>query len=273
MTFDRANIGGAPGYSINYSEVNDVVGPHLNVWLVTDDAATYCHVVMQTSNSRYHHFSFGNLDNRGLHALPLPYCMGLRLVYWRTNEDYSNVSADAAPINDISATGAHYVGFFGENSDATENIDGGRRITRVGLPDGLLDPLLGFTDGIIESPLIKPNSNRRHVQTPSGDWWGTFLDHLRFYDNQGYTGGVPIFPAPIVVRNPAHNAHCYVGEYPGIGQVNMDGLAPQQVLNFAGEEWMCFPLMQMGQYEAANPGINPQLVPNSLNYGIAIRRA
>jgi hypothetical protein len=145
---------------------------------------------------------------------------------------------------------------------------------RVGIPDGVVDPALGFTDGPIEyTPLVRATSHRDlSTQNPAGDFYSRFLDFIHQYDNQGYTGGVPIFPPSIIVRDPADNGAYDRRRMPGIGQVNMDGISPGK-LSFAGEDWIVFPLKQKGTYEAMNGGTNPQPINNSLNLGIAIKKA
>jgi hypothetical protein len=59
----------AAGYTTHYAQTNDMQRSVFERLVVTDNAATYCHVVMQTGNARYNHFSFGDLDNKGLHAV------------------------------------------------------------------------------------------------------------------------------------------------------------------------------------------------------------
>lgn len=268
--FQKSDIGMAAGYTAKQAESNDCKGPFPNVWLFTDDDATYCHIVMQTANSRYNHFSFGDLNNRDLHAANLPYVMGLYHVFYRINLVYAG-SYDGNPFN-WHASSSHNVGMYSEDA-FSETVGGTGAAIRVGLPDGIIDPTLGFLDGAVESPLLRQTSSRYYFKDAIGDSVGRFLDMLTMYDNQGYTGGVPIFPCPIIVRNAANNAQAYVGEIPFFGQVNMDGLSPGQVLDFAGEEWIVFPLKQHGTYEAATNGISPQPVCNTLNYGIAIKKA
>lgn len=270
IAYQKSDIGMAAGYTAKTADVNDMAGPFSNIWLVTDAAATYCHVVTQIGN-RYSHFSFGDLNNRGLHAVNLPYAFGLTYIYWQWNPwSPANSSGYNAFIDPSS--GNHVIGLFCEQS-TTENIAFSGNCSRVGIPNGLLDPALGFTAGAIEAPILRGLANRNLSKDPSGLIGGHFLDFLHQYDNQGYTGGVPIFPCSIIVSDVAGAAHTIVGEYPGIGQVNMDGLSPGQELDFGAEQWLAFPFKQAGTYAAMNGGISPQPITNSLNYGVAIKKA
>lgn len=270
VAFQKSDIGMAAGYTTKAAETNDMAGPFSNIWLFTDNAATYCHVVTQIGN-RFSHFSFGDLNNRGLHAVNIPYAFGLYYIYWQWNPWSPANSSGYNAFIDPSA-GQHNIGFFCEDA-VSENIAFANNCTRVGLPDGVVDPLLGFTDGPLEAPTLRGLSNRNLSKDPSGLIGGHFLDFIHQYDNQGYTGGVPIFPCSIIVYDPAATAHTIVGEWPYIGQVNMDGLSPAQELTFAGETWIVFPLKQAGTYAAMNGGISAQPITNSLNYGIAIKKA
>lgn len=265
--FQKSNIGLAAGYTTREMITNDMNGPFTNIWLFTDDAATYCHCVMQTGNARFNHFSFGDLNDKGLHAIVVPYAMGLYYRYWREGLNYLTGNL---PFNTPSH-GAHVVGFFCEGAN-TETVAATGQAIRLGLPNGLVDPALGFTAGAIEAPMLRPTSARYCRVDPSGNNVGHFLDFLFQYDNQGYTGGVPIFPATAIVRNVANTAHTIIGEFPNIGQVDMDGLSPAQELTFAGDTWIVFPLKQQGTFEATNAGINPQPMCNSWKQGIAIKK-
>lgn len=268
IAYQKSNIGMAAGYTVTPAESNDCSGPFSNVWLFTDAASTYCHCIMQTDNARYNHFSFGDLDNKGLHGVNIPYAMGLYYMYWPNGPNYINGNL---PFN-APNHGAHNIGMFCEDA-SSEVVAGTGRAIRLGVPNGLVDPALGFTAGAIEAPILRPLSTRWTILNASGDLAGRFLDFLHQYDNQGYTGGVPVFPLAVVQRAPADGAHTQLGVIPTFGQVNMDGLSPGQQLDFAGEQWLCFPIKQKGTYEGANGGANPQNMTNSLNLGLAVRKA
>jgi hypothetical protein len=260
LQFQKSDIGLAAGYTATYAEVNDCAGPFSNVWLFTDDDATYCHVVMQTGNSRYNHFSFGNLDPKGVHAIATPYCMGLYYMYWRNQLSYQT---DGNPFN-YPVSGFHNVGMF---CDDTPN----GKAMRVGVPDGIVDPLLGFTDGGIELPTLLQLCSRYNTRGLSLGQ-ALLLDFFTTIDNHSHTGGVPISPLPILVKGTGF-VYSYIGDIPTIGLVNMTGLSPGQELTFAGDTWIVFPLKQFGLEAATAFGVAPQPVLNSRNFGIAIQKA
>jgi hypothetical protein len=136
--FDRSNIG-LSAVSSGSALSNDFQGPFPNVWFFTDDDATYCWIVAQSSAARYTHMGFGNLDNKGMHSVDLPFVCGMYWFYWRNIENYQNNTGN--PYN-YPSSDSHAIGLFGESTNQA----------RFGIPDGLLDPGLDFTDGAIENP-------------------------------------------------------------------------------------------------------------------------
>jgi hypothetical protein len=262
MSFQKSDIGLAAGYTAFTAETNDCAGPFGNVWLFTDDAATYCHVVLQTGGSRYNHFSFGNLDPKGVHAINIPYCAGMYYMYWRNQVGY--IANAGNPFN-YPTSGFHNVGYF------CEDTPNGKAM-RVGLPDGVVDPLLGFTDGGIEKPELLPTCLRQYTRGPGANLGvGRLLDFFTTIDNKAHTGGVPISPLPVLVKG-IGDVYAYVGDIPTIGLVNMTGLSVGQELTFAGDTWIVFPLKQYGLEEATAFGNAPQPVCNSRNFGFAIQK-
>ncbi len=264
---DKANVGLAAGYSAYYSETNDLQGPLPNVWLFTDDAASYCVVVAQTSNLRYTHLAFGDLDAKGLHAVNVPFNMGLYWQYWPDQANYSNSNGEGNPFNYPSAS-QHNVGMF---LDDTGNINA--HAFKVAIPDGLLDPGLFFLDGAFENAFCRYLCIRFYFRNVSGNTSAALLDFASTIKNHTYTGGVHIAPLPVMTIGTANNVHAYIGDVPGIGYVNMTGLAPGQILTFADEEWIVFPLKQYGSVDNCKYAASPLPVCNSAFYGIAVRKA
>jgi hypothetical protein len=133
IAYQKSNIGMAAGYTVTPAESNDCSGPFSNVWLFTDAASTYCHCIMQTDNARYNHFSFGDLDNKGLHGVNIPYAMGLYYMYWPNGPNYINGNL---PFN-APNHGAHNIGMFCEDA-SSEVVAGTGRAIRLGVPNGFL---------------------------------------------------------------------------------------------------------------------------------------
>lgn len=256
LSYDRENIGATAGYSA-VTSCNDLAGPYPNLWFITDDAATYCHVIVQCAPVRYGHFSFGNLDNKGLHASPIPYCAALYWYFWSNQAEYANNNGRGNPFND-PYSGSHEVDW----------VDG---LSRIGIPDGLLDPALFFTDGPIVDTSHLVLSHREYSKTTDTNNAATWLDYFPSVNNKAFIGGIILSPIPVVSAAGSNRVRAFIGEYPGMAVVNMQGLSPGQTLTFADDDWIVFPWKQFGTTEAAKYGANPLPQPNSWRYGFAYR--
>lgn len=257
ISYERANFGGSAGYAAAVS-TNDMAAPFANVWIISDDAATFCHVISQVGVSRYTHASFGNLDNRGLHTAEVSYIAGNFWEWWRAD---ASPIANATSLND-PVNPDHARGFAFESTRY-----------RIGVPDGLLDPALSFTDGPIDNAQARDLCIFYYNGVVNNNTATRLLDYFSFIKNQGHTGGVNITPFPCCLYDTAIQNAAYVGDLPSVGMVNIVGLSPGQVLTFGAEEWIVFPLKQAGPFDSSKSGGNPTNVPNSVMYGMAYRKA
>lgn len=259
LAYQKSDIGLAAGYSTTVL-ANDFTAPFSNVWIISDDAATYCHVIVQVSAARYSHATFGNIDNRGIHTAEVSLVAGMYYEYWRA----STVPGSSNSNLNSPSDGVHTRGITFESTARY----------RLGLPDGLLDPALNFTDGAIDGAVARSLTAYYYTDPIfSANNATRLLDYFSNMTNDAYTGGVNIAPLPIVVYDAATTNAAYIGDVPGIGLVNMFGLSPGQVLTFGAEEWIVFPQKQMGSYAASQVGSNPINECNSVMYGIAYRKA
>ena len=267
VNWDKAAIGLTPAASSRVAKTNDMAGPFANIWLITDDDATYCHIIAQSATSRYSHTSFGRLDAKGMHEELLPFAIGTYWQWWRSN---LNPNDSGSHLNN-PASGNHEIGYYCEDSSPGSSSGSGNT-TRVGIPDGLLDTTLFFEDGALENPTIRLNCSRGYTFTFVSNSSQRLLDFQRHIVNQTATGGVTISPLPVAVQGTTDSLHAFVGVFPGVGAVSMRGLSPGQVLTFAGEEWIVFPLKQFGNVTNANNGGQATLDCNSTFYGLAYKK-
>jgi len=258
ITYDRTIVGGAAGQS-GQAAANDMFGPFPNLWFVTDDAATYCHVIAQCSAARYGHASFGDLDNKGIHSENLPFTAAMYWQFWCNSTNYSNSNGDGNPFN-YPSSGTHLVPYLDSSSN-----------TKIGIPDGLLDPTLFFTDGPIIDTALRGLCDREYTITTNSDNSARLLDYFCVVENKAFTGGVVLSPIPAMSVASTNDVQAYIGDFPGVALVNMQGLSPGQTLTFGDEEWLVFPFKQYGLQEAAKFGNNPLPFPNSWRYGFAYK--
>lgn len=257
LEFDRGNTGGTPGvYSTPAGDCNDMTGPFPNLWLFTDEAGTFCHIAAQTAPVRYAHASFGQIDNKGLHDSDVDYAAGTFWVFWATEANINNSNGDGNPFNNPQS-----------NSHQVDHIDGG---VVLGIPDGLLDPALFFTDG----PVLKQpwRLNEREYGKSTGvnntAFWSDYFCNVT---NKPFAGGIILTPLPMAANPASADVMSIVGELPQMALVNMQGLSPGQTLVFGDDEWLVFPIKQFGTAEAAKFGSNSLPQPNSWRYGFAYR--
>jgi hypothetical protein len=246
------------------ARVNDMGGPFSNVWMFSPANGDAINVVIQTAADRFTHFSFGFLDPRGMHETDVAYVSGLYWFWWRDRENYQN---NNSPFNNPGA-GEHQIGVFGDRHEVHHAI-----------PDGLLDPAFNFRDGgwVTQDSGNAPNvwqTCTRFFRRIDGtnETHGYMLDFFMAVDNQAQTGGVALHALPVIVYSIARDAKAYIGEFYDIRLCNMSGLAIAQTLSFADDEWMVFPLKQLGTPEATMNSVAPQPYCNSIYYGLAYRK-
>lgn len=256
LEFNRGNTGGAPGTYSSAGDTNDMTGPFTSIWIFTDEDATFCHIVAQTAPVRYSHSSFGQLDNKGLHEMPIDFVAGLFWWHWAEQANYSNANNDGNPFNNPNS-GRHQVDY----TDGT---------AWFGIPDGVLDPALFFTDG----PVMAQSwslCDREYSKTTNVNNTSRFADYFCNVTNKTFAGGIILTPLPVFCAAASQDVMAVVGEFPQMALVNMQGLSPGQTLTFGGDEWLVFPWKQFGTQEAAKYGSNPLPQPNSWRYGFAYR--
>jgi len=254
--FDPGNTGGNPGGYLTTGDCNDMTGPFPSLWVFTDEAATFCHIVAQTAPVRYAHASFGKVDSKGLHTASIDYVAGTYWNYWATLENYTNSIGDGNPFNNPQS-GTHQI----------DHIDG---TLWLGIPDGVLDPSLFFTDGHVVSQAWRL-SDREYGKNTATNNTSRWTDYFCNITNKTFTGGVILTPLPIAANPASQDVMAIVGEIPQMALVNMQGLSPGQTLVFGNDEWLVFPIKQFGLAEAAKYGSNPLPQPNSWRYGFAYR--
>ncbi|WLJ71199.1 hypothetical protein [Sphingomonas phage Birtae] len=257
LSYDLGNIGGAAGTFSATTACNDLAGPYPNIWLITDDAATYCHVIVQCAPVRYAHFSFGDLDDKGIHATPLPFCSALFWQFWSNSAQFADNNGGGNPFNYV-VSGSHDIDF----TDGT---------SVVGIPAGLLDTTLFFTAGAIPNSSLLSLCDREYAKTAGTNNSARFLDYFPSISNKAHIGGIMLSPMPVVSTAGTNDVRAFIGEYPGVALVNMQGLSPGQTLTFADDDWIVFPWKQFGTAEAMKYGLNPLPQPNSWRYGFAYR--
>lgn len=260
--FDNTTVGGV-GESVQDNVGNDWHGPFPNVWFFATNK--YCHVVAQVATNRYNHMSFGSLDDRGISPFPIAYFCGIFYKFWADNipTNHNNFAPNAMD----KVGNPHYYGHY----HAPNNT-----YYHVGFPDNVLETSLGFGDGpvstnggLLQTSQLMP----LYSQAVTGaNAFGYALDFIPAIENQSATGGVPIIPIPWAIYA-GDGGLCWLGELPNMGACQLNGLSAGQTISYAGDEWLVFPLKQLGLADHTKYGGNPMRDVNTVNHGFAYKKA
>lgn len=250
-------FGGAAGTWSPYRFSNDFSGPFSATYFFTDGIT--CAVVVKSSNLRYSHIVFGHLDKYDLYTPNVAFISSQYYEWWWRISDYA--SDGDSGFNYISS-GRHGMGWAGDDSYAL-----------ILVPDGVVDPLLGFADGMHYASML--NIVRRFAWVSSAWASGSNvgvayqLDYFTAIQNQATTGGIPLHAIPVVEDA---GVLCYLGDMSLFRLVNIIGLSPGQVISFADDDWVVFPVKQLGDLNAQNFGAAPLPITNSGMWGLAFKK-
>lgn len=253
ISYDLVNVGGLSGSKSTLRPINDMLTGLPNVWFFA--TSSYCHVALQVANSRYGHFSFGELDPKDQHTASICYASG---VYWQFWSNQANFNTSDNPFN-YPPHGNHQVDWMDSRS-------------AIGIPDDVFDDTLFFPNGAVQNASHVRLSDREFQRSTGGDNSGKWLDYLCNIDNQGYTGGVIISPMPVVAYGSSNDVRAFVGQFPDCGLVNMAGLSPGQTITYADDDWIVFPVKQLTAVDAAAGGANPVDQTSSAQFGFAYKK-
>lgn len=241
--------------------VNDLTGPFTNVWLFTPADGNAIHVVVQSAAERFTHFSFGNLDVRGLNQPRCGYAGGMDHIWWPDHADYtSNSSCD---FNYVEGAHSWYV-------------NGNDNVLNVHIPTGLLNT--AYTWGVTAPVILKTIDNTFSLEdVRSGHYTssaGNLLDFFMTIQNQETAGGIPLHSLPMMFSNGGTDTGimAWLGELPDTRLVNMANLNPGQEIKYGADIWTCFPWKQKGLWANSNYGPNGLPICNTQDYGIAFKK-
>lgn len=218
---------------------NDWTPPYANYWLFAGDGVDdppYIHLVVQKTNGRFCHLSFGVLDKKGAVYDGGAFLCGVFWHWWFTNASFpgNGYSAEGSDISafdhcwignaNIQNTFATYNVYMGDlDSDAVIHNNGNTAIT-----NGKLTALMDGSSGVISIA---------NMSSPEARWMG----HLPFLGPNPINGVTPLFEIPIMRYNPTNLRSHYLGSMPGIRYCSMIGRNEAEEVSFATDDHMIFP--------------------------------
>jgi hypothetical protein len=97
---------------------------------------------------------------------------------------------------------------------------------------------------------------------------GGLLDHVIASATAGWSGTVPLYGIPLVIRNIARSRHCAIGMFPDVRFLNMDGLLPGAEITLAEDTWKVFPIMRQEAWASSNT----RFVATTGQYAVAYKK-
>jgi len=226
-------------------EVNDLIGPFAAYHFFSGNEGAgdpaYIHVVIQTASDRYQHFSIGNLDKKGLSHAGVGYAVGANR-YWYRNTAGTDLTSASMIFNDPTR---HPTIFDGNNTTTVI----GSATAQHHIPDALP---VSWSAGVIlgnytlagtamSLPLV--NRSMRPANYGVGSSANALLSNVVVSAVSQWSGNAVLWPLPVIIINPATSQLCYVGDYPNVRMLNMEGMGPGQEITYGSETWKVFPSM------------------------------
>lgn len=236
--------------------INDVWGPMEEVHFFGN--SDYIIVSVRCSALRWTCFGFGNLDTLGMSHPKPGFCFSNYHAFWSTsgNMPIYNLNDDQNRL------------LFSDTSSAF----------RAYVPDGTLDPSLGFASGPVFVPRgdgvrhdkVKWARLGQYVES-LGSGNACVLDQVLMLRNQPTTGGIALQALPVMYWDLSTNLRVFLGTIPGLRAVRMPQNSPGDTVLYGVEEYMLFPWKQKGVV-ADTPylGGTPNGQPNTYDLGWAI---
>jgi hypothetical protein len=240
--------------------INDLNGTFSNVWLFSNAGGTYIWVVTQQGGDRFNIFGFGVLDKKTMTTPDVAFCVGTDYYWWPTYADPANPTYS---VQNSPAWTGHTVGLLGENAGVM-----------CFLPDAVLDPGLGFIDGAFQTKSIMPIGTRGSsaASHQAFNAPGYVIDYFLTVDNQETTMGIPLSSLPVFYRQAGTLYEVYLGDFPDIRLVMLQGLTITQEITYGGETWKVFPLKRKDSRATISTGASPSHLLNTMDVGFAIKK-
>lgn len=223
----------------------------------SDAGEDYIHVVMQTAADKWAHFSFGNIDKKGLTHDGVAYLTSCLNPTWPNSSSTSAIFNDPDnywwPFNGAYgrvATGSARMQYFAGNAVISPYVTG-----IIGTATNVAEVGLNSITSGITAWLVKTSHAR-------------FLLHNLVQVPTGYNGTVVLSAIPCFLADTTNAKITYVGDFPGVRVCRMDGLTPGQEITFGGDTWKIFPLTRQ-----TNPSeVSQQYVVSTGPLGLAYKK-
>lgn len=222
--------------------INDMAGPFTSYHMFADaTVGDHIHVVIQTAPERWQHFSFGHLDKGSLTHSGVAYASGVSRA-WQQRFAGGSVTGN----NDYNEVGGQPYPFVGPIT-GNNQIYGHSGGCQFHLPDALPNNLTNWpiVQAASSHSLLIGINPSRPVDYPSGQSGTTrmrLLDTLIMNPATQWAGNVLLWAMPVLITSAALSQMCYVGDFPNVRALNMEGMTPQQEILLGSDTWKVFPI-------------------------------
>ena len=220
-------------------EVNDLTGSFPSYHLFADNSVSgHIHVVVQCSTERWQHFSFGEVDKGTFTHAGVGYLVGTNRIYNRESSA-TDPTSTLVKYNDISKIVYPFLGNWA--SDSFPTTYNHRQIHAPdALPNNVNWPVVSVqntelwdgsflwkpTDWPRLSNLGEAKPLNAIIKNPINQWNGTVM----------------LWAIPCIVRSAAVSQMIYVGDFPNVRALNMEGMSPGQEISLGPDTWKVFPI-------------------------------
>jgi hypothetical protein len=220
-------------------EINDLTGSFPSYHLFADNALSgHIHVVVQCSTDRWQHFSFGEVDKGGFTHAGVAYAVGTNRYYVRENSQTDPTNPNVYH-NDIGRCQYPFVG-----NDGTNNWPVNINQRLIYAPDALPNNINWPTVDVENNGLIHTNGLNRPTDwpRPSSSADPRPLNGIVRNSASQWNGNVMLWAIPCIRQSSAVSQMVYVGDYPNVRGLNMEGLIPGQEISLSTDVWKVFPI-------------------------------
>ena len=233
------NTAGTPSESAILSErcVNDIGnGPYPSYHFFEQDSGPmYVHVVLETSTDVFRHFGFGEIDKSGDWAGG-EYCYG----------QYHSSTIAISSSSSLLLDGLYSNGSFPRRA-ATMRISG-----MAGQPVGSVWGQIWGTSA------ARPDDTATNakVNIQGGFRAGPITEAFGWIKGTTTSGVIPGYPISLFYVDNSANFVYHLGYMADVRGVNIDSMAPADIVTIGGEDWVFFPTSQKTTVSSSNRSYN-----------------
>lgn len=215
---------------------NQLLGPFGEYHFFSGDTGAgdpdYIFVVVKIGADNWRHFGFGNVDKGLLTHSGAAFLSGQAGYFYRQG---SALTGSGSRYNTAGTSDITY----------TRNTNRDSAVSHAGrnfyVPDALPNTADWPVHTVNVMNLISLNDKPpTQYPTTSGGAAPRLMNPMQISPVSQWGGNAVLFPMPIFIASPTALRSCYIGDFPNVRLVNMEGLLAGQEIVLAGDTWKVF---------------------------------